>query len=189
MPQTRAEFVSKEEFKSLKGIPLSVTSRDGDIDLLLDAAVDELTRKTGKPLIDARRHQLVQPNPYNQYIYLHGYRITLVESIRYWLPNTNLGTAPAQFMAAGSFGELKGELSADFRWLVPPDDGWPDSEDDLFQVTTVHSMDSVGLDSASVASLKADAIELAWARFADTKGPNFDRYISNRVSAHQVYAA
>ena len=188
MPATRSEFVSKEDFKSLKGIPVEVTSRDDDIDLLLDGAVDELIRRTGKPLVDTYKTYTKQPAE-EGFLVIHGYRVKEVVELRYWVPGSSLSFPPGVYMAADTFGRLAGDLSDEIRLLYPPPSGWPESEGNLYQITTRHSMDAEGLDRTSVASLKVDAIELAWAGFSDVKGTNFDRYIEQRIGAHQSYAA
>ena len=159
---------------------LSAGDMSDVIEQSVRAAVAEIERRTGAPLVDRRESLLAKREDCDAAtdpIYIVGASNWTAEvtAVAYWLPagQPTRGAAPATYMA--SWGELRKIPGSRKNYnLWPPAGGWPASVDNAYLIEMRY-----GLDGVETADLKQAVIVAARSNFHGTRMPAEERVIED----------
>ena len=178
MPRTVSEILTVAEFKQAKGIPDFAKDRDSAIESFIEGAVNQVSKDTGKPLLDVRETQEIVVFG-SRYMLLRGYGIQEVTKIQYWMNGRSTNLSPNGFVYPGRYGRLADNPTWLTRRLYPLASGWPESTDCRFLVEVRRGMDDI-----PYADLKLQIMEAAYLDFSGKKNPNSLLFKKERERPH-----
>ena len=184
MPADALEILTVADAKRELRLPAAYTEQDATVERCIRAAVDEVTRRTGFPLVRDYRIVLAQTDPDMGELRPLDLgtipHLTMVSRVRHWGAAPDRSGEPGVVMAFDSWGSLRRQYATRDDWnLWPGREGWPESTDRMFEVQVLRDQSTPqGLVQAVLVAVSANYHGMRSPSQMRTIGDLCDQYLA-----------